>query len=70
MVVARHMRRISTILNRSVRITEEGIECEADAKHVEAICEGVGLTAESSGVTTPCIRETFKDGAAVGGARW
>ena len=38
------------ILNRTLRWTADGVEYEADDKHVATIIKGVGLQGDSKGV--------------------
>ena len=45
-----------TILGRTVRWTEEGIEYEADDKHRKELLKAEGLTEESNGVVSAAVR--------------
>ncbi len=47
----------ATILNRTVRWTNEGVEWEADPKHAKIIMEEMGIEEESKGVRSPISRE-------------
>ena len=43
-----------TILNRTVRWTDSGIEWEADSRQVEIAIEHMGLDANSKSLSVPC----------------
>ncbi|MDA8582755.1 hypothetical protein N9L68_00950 [bacterium] len=47
-----------TILNRHIKITEEGLEYEADPKHAKILIEAMGFTTESKSVVGPCLRDS------------
>ena len=47
------------VLNRAVRVTTEGVEYDADPRHVEQIVRDVDLTG-SKPVTTPGLKPTFE----------
>ena len=51
-----------TVLNRVVRWTEDGIEMEADPRHVDIVCRDVG--AKGAKVTTPLAKETVAEAEA------
>ena len=48
------------ILNRIVRITEDGLLYEADPRHVELLAKALGLS-ECKPVSTPGIKQAFDD---------
>ena len=45
-----------TILRRTLRLTEEGLEYEADAKHVKDLMEAEGLRGDSKVVVSPVVK--------------
>ena len=50
-----------TILNRRLIWKEGSMTYEADTKHAELICEGVGLGSNSNGLERPCVRATVEE---------
>ena len=61
--------RCATVLNRIVSLGETGgrrwVRIEPDKRHVELIVQAVGLTLQSSGVTTPSVKPTEVQAAAL-----
>ena len=51
-----------TILNREIRVTDEGLLYKADPKHARIIKEEMGLSDDSKGVRSPSWREASGDG--------
>ena len=49
-----------TILGRTLRWTEEGLEYEADGKHVRDLMEAEGLNENSNTVVSPVVRPKSK----------
>ena len=64
--------RKATVLNRVVSLGETGgrrwVRIEPDKRHIELIVEGVGLNMNSAGVTTPSIKQTDAQAAALASA--
>ncbi len=54
--------RAIAILNRELRWCGDSFEYEADKKHARVIVEEMGLSAESTGLTMPCVREEANGG--------
>ena len=50
-----------TILGRTVRWTEDGIEYEADGKHREELIKEAGLTEDSNAVGSAAVRPKVED---------
>ena len=50
-----------TILNRRLTWKDGQMLYEADPKHVELVCQGVGLEPTSKGLDKPCLKETVDE---------
>ena len=50
------------VLNRIVRITDEGLNYEADPRHAELLVKSMGLE-RCKHVATPCVKKAFKESA-------
>lgn len=52
--------RVISILNREIEVTEQGLLYRADSKHARLIWEKLGFTRESTGVSTPFVRDNVE----------
>ena len=57
----RNDQRVSDILGRRLRWTDDGLECEADEKHPQTFLRGAGLNEESQMVSSAAIKAEAVD---------